>query len=202
MTRPVYNPTAVRHPGGDPVYRPISESSGMSVPSDHGLLAWSYDPILAFGSQGLVSGTPSFARVYLREPATITKVWCYLSVLGNGLVSAQNFLALVDAAGGRVGVTADQTSAWGSTGLKSADLVTPYQADAGAYWVELLSNATTSTPSFARPAAPFTGVANVNLTASASRFAAGPAGQTTPPGSITPANLTASSSGIFWVAVS
>lgn len=112
------------------------------LPSDIGYLAYSYDPLLADASVGPVAGDIQLVRVVLRSPQTITNIVATVGTAGNTLTASQNFAGLYDAAGTRVALTADQTTAWGTTGTKTMALTAPYVAAAGYYYVAFVSNGT------------------------------------------------------------
>lgn len=113
------------------------------LPSDMGYLAWSYDGLLADGSVGPAAGDIQLVRMVLRGPQTVTNIVAAVGTAGATLTSAQNFAGLYDATGTRVAVTGDQTTAWGTTGVKTMALTAPYVAAAGYYYVALVSNGTT-----------------------------------------------------------
>ncbi|QIE02565.1 collagen triple helix repeat-containing protein [Streptomyces phage BRock] len=113
------------------------------LPADIGYLAYSFDPLIADGSVGPVAGTIQLVRVVLRSPQTITNIVAHVGTAGGTLTSGQNFAGLYDATGARVALTADQTTAWGTTGAKTMALTAPYAAAAGYYYVAFLSNGTT-----------------------------------------------------------
>lgn len=166
--------------------------------SDQGLLAWTYDVSAGLNSTILTAGVLNLARIVLRQGATVSNLLMDVATAGSGLTAAQNFGALYDAAGNRVGITADQSASWTSTGLKTMALTVPYVAAAGQYLIAMLSNGTTP-PTLQRGA----GLASVNAgTAGATlRYATQGAGLTTPPASFSPASM-ASNAIAWWMAVS
>lgn len=167
-----------------PLYKPVVSPSWQ--PSDQNLIAWSYEPSVATSSGTITPGVIQLVAVILRKAATITNVIVEIAAVGSALTTAENFLALYDSSGTRQGVTADQTSAWASTGVMVTPLATPYSAAAGVYYVAVLSNGSTS-PTFARSTG-ITGAGgfiNVGLTASTARFAVNGTAQTSMPSSLT-----------------
>lgn len=166
--------------------------------TDQGLLVWSFDISAAPNSTALTAGVLMMSRVVLRAPATITNLVINVASAGVTLTAAQNFGSLYDAAGNRIGITADQSAVWTSTGLKTMALTAPVPVAAGYYWVAMLSNGTTP-PSLNRGS----GVAAVNAGSAGAtlRFAQTGAGLTTPPASFVPAALTGTSIA-WWMAVS
>lgn len=167
---------------------------------DHDLLYWEFDLATNMVATTLTSGTISMAKLWFRQDVTITNVCAAIGTVGAGLVAGQNFGALYDSLGTRVGVTADQTAAWGTTGMKEMALTAPYAAVAGYYYVAILSNAAT-TPAFARGSALTSSIVNAKLTATNARFTTGPVGQTSMPASVTMASRTLAGNAL-WVAVS
>lgn len=161
----------------------LDEAQG-TVPLDQALMYWSFDPATNMVGTAITSGTVNMAKLWIRQPTTVNTLSVGITAAGSALVAGQNFLGLYDAAGNQLGVTADQTANWGTTGYKQAALTAPAPVSAGAHYVALLSNATT-TPSFARGSALTSSIANANLTAADGRFTTGPVGQTTLPVSIT-----------------
>lgn len=163
--------------------------------TDHNLITWSWDPATNLASSTLTSGTVFMSKMWVREPATITNLVFGVATLGTGLTAGQNFAGLYNAAGTRLGVTADQTATWGAGAIGAQDIPIaggPVAVPAGAYYLALLSVGGT-TPAFARGSSAASGgsTVNVRLTAATARFAVGPAGQTSLPASITMASRTA-----------
>lgn len=175
-----------------------SNADNQFGPGDHGLIAWS-DPASHANDIGQpTAGGVRMIRLTVKRATTISTIWSVITVAGATLTASQNFAGLYTASGTRVGVTADQSSAWLSTGPKSMALTVAYAAAAGDYYVAILSNGTT-TPTFSTVS---TGInpSNINLTGAGLRFANGPATQTTLPATITMSGNTAAAS--YWAAVS
>lgn len=161
------------------------------LPRDQGLIAWSSDPATGMDGDTPPSGDMRLVRLILRAPATITNIWCAIVTAGAGLTAGRNLLGLYTAAGALVGQTADQTTAWGTIGVKSAALTTPYAAAAGTYYVGFLVAGTTPPALFATSPYPGGGAlspVNANLTGATGRSLYGPGGQTALPANITMAN--------------
>jgi hypothetical protein len=171
------------------------------LPSDHGYLAWAYDVANASGTTNLAAGALMLVKVKLPVAATITNVVCHLAGPGATLTAGQNLAALFDATGARLGITADQSAAWTTVGPKAMALTAPVAAPAGAYYVGLLFNGTT-TPAFSRSvAASATTIANAGLTGAAFRFASSGTGQTAMPASFSPA-AASGNAGAIWAGLS
>jgi hypothetical protein len=170
-----------------------------ATPADHGLLAWTFDNAIVNASSVFgTAGTLSLARLKVPVAITATTLWLSVSTAGTALTSGQCFAGLWTAAGARVGVTADQASAWGSTGVKSAALVGgPYALAAGDYYIGLWFNGTSV--GFSRLSSS-AGLHNVNLSAANSRAATADASLTT----TAPATLgtKTANANYFWAALS
>lgn len=173
------------------------------IPADAGFLAWNFDPILGTTGSAPANNTITLLRINVREAMTVTNVLVWITATGSGLTTNQNFVGLYNSSGTLVGTSADQTAAWGSTGLKTAALVSgPFALSAGFCWVAILPNESAGTvPSFLRAAS---GTSNsemsIGLTVSTARFATNTTG-TSLPSSITPASNTFTSQP-FWAALS
>jgi hypothetical protein len=113
---------------------------------DSGLLGWTLDPATAVGSLQTSAGVLHLIEIRLRT-GTVNTLYVRVGTAGATLTASQNFLALFDSTGARVGLTADQSTAWTTTGTKSAALTTPYAATGGVFYVAILSNGTTQ-PTF------------------------------------------------------
>lgn len=146
-------------------------------PSDHGYLAWSFDPALAVNSTALATaGLLHVIKLHLPVAKNITGIDCYVVTAGSGLTSGQCF-ACAFQAGTLLGTTADQSTAWTSTGLKQMNLSGgPFAAAAGDVYVGFWYNGTTA-PALARSAG--SNVANSGYAAVSSRFGTANSGLTT-----------------------
>jgi hypothetical protein len=113
-----------------------------------------------------------------------------------GGVAGQNFAALYNSAGTRVAVTADQTTPWSTTGVKSMAFTVSANLTAGKYWCALLSNAATTDTGFARGTSSAT--INAGCSAAASRFGVFSSGLTATPTSFAPASITQTGFVSFW----
>jgi hypothetical protein len=178
----------------------LDEANNGTTAQDHNMLAWQFDLASNMVATALTSGTVNMSKLWIRQPVTITNVCVSIGTVGAALVAGQNFAGLYNSAGIRVGVTADQTANWGTTGFKEMALTAPFAAAAGDYYVAVLSNAGT-TPAFARGSALVSSIANANLTATNGRFTTGPAGQTTLPASVVMAARTLTGNAL-WAGVS
>jgi hypothetical protein len=179
------------------------------TPAEAGVIAWNFDPGLVQSSSIPASGAITLIRVNLRSARSITNVAVGVGVIGSGLTSGQNFAGLYAGqtagaytAGQLIGVSADQTTPWGTTGLKTAALAGgPFAVPAGFCWVAILSNVSTTVPSFIRGGAQAAAFANAGCTASTARWATSSSTGTTLPSTITP-SASALTGITYWAAVS
>ncbi|MDX5569242.1 hypothetical protein PYK79_46420 [Streptomyces sp. ID05-04B] len=181
----------------------LAAYGNMWTPTDHGLTAWSFDPATC-GASGtaLSAGFIYLIELVLRQAATINRVHAVIGTAGSGLTSGQCLAALYDSSGNRVGITADQSTAWTSVGGKSMNLTAPYSAAAGRYYVAMLFNGTTS-PNFSSGSThgnTFT-PGNANLAAGSYRFCRSASGQTSLPSTVTLSGYTPDANNL-WSAVS
>ena len=181
-----------------PVVRPST-----AQPGDHGLIAWAYDPAQAVNSSApSAAGALQVVRVPITQAQTITNVALYVATAGSGLTSGACFAAVFNSSGALLASTADQSTAWATTGAKVMALTTPQAVGVGYVYIGFYANGTTL-PLFSR-ASGTGGLANVNLTgaggaSTAWRFAVSTTGLTT----AMPSTLgTMGANLAFWAAVS
>jgi hypothetical protein len=169
--------------------------------ADHGLLAWSYDPVTCSGGGSVTSGTLYFQRLHLTAQASITNVVMYAATAGSGLTAGQNIAALYDGAGALIAVTADQASAWASTGLKVMPLVGgPYVCQAGDYQAAFWSVGTTPVGMNRGSANAGASLVNIGRMSPSLRMGTADTGLTTTAPPMMGAQ--ASSAGVGWMALS
>jgi hypothetical protein len=162
-----------------------------------GYLAANYDPLAIAGTFTLpTSGVLNLLKLTLPTAQTITNIAVYVGTAGATLTSGQNLLGLYDSTGTLRGQTADQTTAWGTSGYKTAALTSPYAAAAGVYYVGILAKGTT-TPAFARTQILDSGLYNGTATGAGLRFASSGSALTALPGSVTLSGIAASAN-TFW----
>lgn len=129
----------------------VYDNSGVNVslqppldgPILNGAVAWSMDPVRASVANTPGSGSLSLSRVSVNYKATITNLYLNVQAAGSGLTAGQNLVGMYDANGNRVGISADQTAAWGTTGSKTAALTMTGPLEPGIYYLAFLSNGTT-----------------------------------------------------------
>lgn len=169
------------------------------TPADHALIGWNFDPAAATGSTALTAGVLYLHRVILRKAATVTNLIAAVTTSGSTLTAGQNLAGLYDANGNLLASTADQSSAWTSTGIKTMALTVAQALAAGTYYVGLLSNGTTP-PTFARGSILSASMVNVGLTVATGRFTTYGTTQTSLP-TVTMSSA-AFSANAYWVALS
>lgn len=168
--------------------------------SDHGLLTWTHDPAtLRNTGDDVVSGTVYLSKVKIVSNDTVVSNILYSVVTaGVGLTATQNLVGLYDSSGALLATSTDQTTNFGSVGLKTA-AITPQTLSVGNYYVAILSNYVTTSPQFATGAGGSTSP-NAGLTVATARFLTGSTTQTTLPVSET-LGSGAFVSGARWVAL-
>jgi hypothetical protein len=170
-------------------------------------LAANYDPILIVANSRPTSGYIYFVAVPVPRQITITNVILAANGAGSGLTSNQNFVGLYNSSGTLLGLSADQTTPWASTGLPYTIALTVQsgqsltQGGAGVVlYVAILSNAST-TPAFLLENTGSTNAHNLGLAASTFRGAYGnTGGQTSLPSSFTMSSRTGAY--LWWAALS
>lgn len=189
-------PGLLRYPVADP-------GVGLIYPSDQGMTAWTFDPCGTIDTSTLATGTVYMAALRVRERTTLANIHLYLSSAGATLTAGQNFAGIYNASGTRIGVSADQSANWASSGAKTIPLAAPVEVYPGTYYVAVVCNGTTGiTVSRGSGNA---GQVNVGLTAANARYTAGGTGwtaQTALPATGTLANRTSTSVVAFWAALS
>lgn len=138
---------------------------------DYGVFAWTDDPTTLNGQTltSPVAGTVYLCKLMVPAACTVTSIWLHVVTAGVGLTSGQCFAALYSGAGALLQTSADQATAWGTTGTKQMT-ISSQALTAGTCYVAQFQNFATSG---ARFHAGSNGVAaiNFNLSAANSRFA-------------------------------
>ena len=170
-------------------------------PSDQGLVTWTMDVMVATANSILpAQGTLYVVRVHVPVAATVRNILAAITNAGSGLRAGQCFAGLWNASGGaRVGVTADQSTGWATTGVKTMALTGTANLTAGDYYIGLYANGTTL-PNFARGNNQIGGAfANAGMTSNFRVATANTGLTTTPPATL--GTLTASNTA-WWLALS
>src|ERR1700745_1655532 len=143
-----------------PVYNApidVTQFSVGAVPSDHQLAAWTSDPaylqgnILSIGGGTLqVARLKTTKRSQLINPGAVTNIIFYLTSGGITLTSGRNFAGLYSDAGVLLAQTADMSSTWASTGLKTMALSVQVPVTAWTWYKVAWFNNGLTAPSLAR----------------------------------------------------
>ena len=182
-------PTIGQEPWGAVLNTLIRQAVSQDLPDDHGLAGWAF-PLSAVSAQSApATGVLQLTRIPVRANQTITNLYCSVGVAGVTLTAGQNFMALYNSAGTRVGVSADQTAAFGSIGNKTVALTAPVAATTGFYWVAWLFNGTTA-PQLTRNFTSASLANNLGSTAATSFAGTFGAAQTSTPASFAPGSIT------------
>lgn len=177
--------------GGTMVYAaggPPELTATSAAPADHGYLGWTIDPLLASTTFVAASGTLYLARVRVQTTGPITAVHLPITTAAAGLTVSK--VAVFSTAGTRLGVSADQGTAWHTgNAVKTVSLTSPTAIqDAGTVLLAGMVVVGTTGPTI-RASVTAAGL-NLNLTASSPGRAATLASQTDMPTSVTPSGTT------------
>ncbi len=186
VVEPVINQVVVASPGPQ---GPTGPGAGW-IPSDNGLLACSMaDPASANATTAPASGFLFLARIKVPAGAgNITNIVHWVFAAGSGLTAGQNWLALFDSSGTRVGLSSDMTTAWATAGQKSASLnaaITPNAAGETFYAAMLANGTTRPTVAISTSVSGASTPANIGITSAPYRAGYANTGITTIPASIT-----------------
>lgn len=159
------------------------------LPSEQGLLAWTYDPNMAghvtAQSNAGVAGRITLVRIPIRRTITWSNIWLGLSGVDAGASLSNCYLGVYDTAGTRRGVTADISSSLMSGAVaKALPLATPFTAAPGFYFIAMLLNGTWTTNSLHFKATGAGISVNAGLSAPLLRFSNMLTGQTSLPASL------------------
>jgi hypothetical protein len=160
---------------------------------------WTMDPATLPGQSGMQAGVLHMSRLNLYEAASIDTIYINVQSAGSGLTAGQNLVGLYDQAGTLLSSSADQTTAWGTTGLKVTSIA-PVSLVAGAYYLGKLANGTTP-PQLSRGSGSVTlnAAMNIGYTMETARFANSGSSLTALPASVTMSARTLGPTG-WWVA--
>ena len=173
-----------------------------AVPQDQNLLAWNYDPnVGGSGTAMPTAGTGYMMAVPVREQISVTNIVMYCTTAGATLTASECFAVLYNSSGTKIGATADQSSAWTSTGTKTMALSGgPYTLPPGLYYVQVFFNGTTG-PAWLRSGLASTAAAAepANSTAATFRYAVNGTGLIAVPASATLSSNAHSGAEQYWV---
>jgi hypothetical protein len=171
--------------------------TGAWVPKHYNWKAWTYDPVAIYGGGAVSAGFLYVAAIHIADTTPISNIILHLTAGDGGLTSGRNFAALYQG-GSLLAATADQTTAWATSGTKVMALTAPVTPSVGLAYVAWYANGNTALR-FGNGV----GAISAHNTGPALRYAyLNPGGLTTaPPATINSANLVANHS-TFWAAVS
>lgn len=146
-------------------------------PTDHGMIAWPYDPSAAASTTALATaGTVYLVKVHVPVASSVTNIITQVTTAGSTLTAGQCFAGIYQG-GTLLGTTADQATAWASTGVKTMALAGgPIAVAAGDVYIAFVFNGTTG-PTL--PRGNGNALINAGLTAANSRYATADTGVTT-----------------------
>ncbi|MEU8379791.1 hypothetical protein AB0C32_11440, partial [Streptosporangium sp. NPDC048865] len=103
--------------------------------SGYGLLAASGDPAAFLGNSNASNGTIFMARVWIPAGVVATSLWAAVRTGGSySATGTPNQLALYDAAGNQVAITADDPTLWSAAGWRGGALPAPVAAQGFGRW--------------------------------------------------------------------
>jgi hypothetical protein len=165
---------------------------GNTKPSRNGLIGWNMPPFAGITAANLASGIIYLFKMYAETTDPVSRLWHFVDVAEVGATSGQNWMGLYDSTGARQALSADQTTAFGTTGVKQVDMTASWTPGKGnSFYVALLTNAATTQQGVRRAA--LNSLGNLGLGSSGANLLYGAygSGQTTLPSSITLASITA-----------
>lgn len=155
----------------------VHPASGWT-PGDHGLAAWTYDPILLASAAGApATGTIYMFGLKVRTSVTVSNIYF---VLGNtqaaGVTAGENFVGLYSSTT-RLAQVATDSSFGGVIDALVPCSITPQALTPGQYWVAFLMNATTM-PTLANMWGPTGSQTSFNLGLTAANYRCSTGGTT------------------------
>ena len=125
----------------------VTPRSGEFGPREYGFTAWSHSPeSFVHAPAQPAKGWVYLSAVWLPRATTVTNVILNIGTAGSGLTGA--FAGLYQG-GNLLAATADQSTEWTSTGLKTMPLTAPVLASEGLAYVALFcAGSSTTAPSF------------------------------------------------------
>jgi len=162
-------------------YNPDTVLTSEGLSADHNMVGWTFNPAMIQGGTILpTAGLLHVVRVKITS-TVITNIVMHVSTAGATLTANRNLAAIFNSAGALLGagaVTADQSTAWSSTGLKTMPLSVAQAVSGSSVYVGFYANGTTL-PTFSRAGTALAGVSNVGLAAPNFKYATADTGLTT-----------------------
>jgi hypothetical protein len=162
------------------------------TPQNAGVVAWTMDPLGVAGNTGALNpGIIFLIAFWTGQAETFAAIAYNVSTAGGTLTSGENFAGIYSVGATtatRVAVTPDQTTNFGSTGVKTPNFTASYIGSApGMYYAAFLCNGTTGVTLTGGSTA--AALSNVNTSGGGMRLATYGTGQTTLPGTLTLSSL-------------
>ncbi|MCZ1006343.1 hypothetical protein O1L68_05785 [Streptomyces lydicus] len=134
----------VKISGSGPAASGINLDNTAHLPSDQGYLTWTGDPNNAghvTAQTTSIAGQITLTKIEIRKQITWSEISIGLAGVDSGATLNNCYLGAYNAAGTRMGVTADLSSLllFGATG-RTFPLVTPFTAPPGDYFIAMLLN--------------------------------------------------------------
>lgn len=177
---------------------PAGTAAGLvpATAASHGYTAWTQDPATVTSSTVITAGLVYLCKMYL--PATTIIDTVTFHVFTAGVTLANTFCALFNASGTRLGVTADRSTDFQSTGTKAMPLTTSPTVPAGYVYAALLVGSAGTAPAVSRSA--FSSIINTGLSAPNYRWCTSGTGLTAIPSTVDLTAATLSTLGL-WAAI-
>lgn len=115
------------------------------APADYGVLAWTADPATAASNIAIsTSGTFLGSIIKLDQAATVSNIIYAVTTAGATLTANTNYIGIYSVTSGSLlAQTADQSTAWTTTGVKTTPVLTPVALAVGEYLIAHICTATT-----------------------------------------------------------
>ena len=174
----------------------------------YGYLGWTYDPAMGSGGALLpTAGGVTLCKIPWPLTQSVTNIVAVVVAGGSSLTAGQCFAGLYSSSGTRLGVTADQASAWGAAGtvpktmaISGGPITVAGGGPAGFIYAGFMWNGTTA-PQFLKASNNTAQSINGALAAASLRTAVNGSGNTSLPSSLTLSSSTAAGN-LFWAALS
>lgn len=112
-------------------------------------MGWAYDPLLIAANQSPTAGLLYMVRINANAGTVVSNIVCSVGTAGSGLTTEENFAGLYSQSGDLLSQTADQSTNWTSTGLKTMALTSQVTTTGNYVYAGFLANGT-SVPQFGR----------------------------------------------------
>lgn len=133
--------------------------------ADYGFTSWAFDPVHATATYTLATGGTLYVAAVKVNPGYVTNIVYDITTAGATLTSGRSFVGLFQS-GNLLGTSLDQSTAWVTTGVTTTAIANgPVLVQGGVAYVGFSFGGTTG-PTLAAGAT----VANIGLSATASRF--------------------------------